>query len=227
MKIWFVSDTHGRHELLDVPNVDLVIHCGDESESRNEWMNEPESRKFFDWYAALDIPTKIFVPGNHSTAIEKGLIRPTDYPSIRFLIHDQTEWMGLKIFGSPYTPEFFDWAYMKPREELDAIWQTIPDATDILITHGPPKGILDVTRDLDTRELVHVGSKSLRRHVLERIMPRFHAFGHIHDEKGINNYGIVTRNNTQFINCSICDIAGRLKNQGFVVDVEVESQACS
>ena len=70
MKIWFISDSHNRQEQLQVPEVDLVIHCGDESESGNAWMNEPEARNFLDGYSAIEIPTKIFVPGNHSTAIE-------------------------------------------------------------------------------------------------------------------------------------------------------------
>lgn len=218
MKIWFISDTHNKHEDLKPPKVDLVIHCGDESESGNASMNEPESRRFLEWYSALDIPTKIFVPGNHSTAIEQGLIRKEDYPKITFLIHAQTEWNEFKIFGSPYTPRFFDWAYMKERKDLDVVWQSIPDDIDILITHGPPKGILDVTRDMDSGEPVHVGSKSLCRHVLERIKPTIHAFGHIHDEKAFINYGSVTRAETHFINCSCCDLAGRLKHNGFVIE---------
>ena len=219
MKIWFVSDTHNRHEELQVPDVDLVIHCGDESESGNAWMNEPEARQFFDWYSALEIPAKIFVPGNHSTAIEHGLIRAEDYPKVTFLIHAQTQWNGFRIFGTPFTPRFFDWAYMRERSELDSVWQSIPDDIDILITHGPPKGILDVTRDMDSGGPVNVGSKSLRRHVLERIKPKIHAFGHIHDEKAYKNCGIVTRDGTQFINCSCCDLAGKLKNNGFVIEL--------
>ena len=91
---------------------------------------------------------------------------------------------------------------------------------DILITHGPPKGILDVTADMDAGEPVHVGFRSLRRHVRERIKPKLHAFGHIHDEKHFNNYGTIIRDGTQFINCSCCDLAGRFKNNGLVVTVE-------
>lgn len=82
---------------------------------------------------------------------------------------------------------------MKARSQLDNIWQSIPDDIDILITHGPPKGIMDVTADMYTGELVHVGSKSLMGQVDERIKPRIHAFGHIHDEPGINNFGTITR----------------------------------
>ena len=221
MKVWFISDTHGKHLELHVPsNIDLVIHCGDESNNGDAYLNEPEARNFFEWYSALEIPTKVFVPGNHSTAIEQELIQNCDYPQLRFLIHNKTDWNGLKIFGSPYTPEFYNWSYMKPRSELDAVWQTIPDDIDILITHGPPKGIRDVTKDFDTGEPVHVGSKSLRTHVDTRIKPMFHAFGHIHDEKAIQNFGTTSLNGTQFINCSVCDLAGRLKNHGVVLDVE-------
>lgn len=220
MKVWLISDTHCKHQQLLVPsNIDLVIHCGDESNSGDPYLNEPEARRFFYWFSVLEIPNKVFVPGNHSTAIEQGLIRSSDYPQVTFLIHAQTECNGLKIFGSPYTPEFFNWSYMKPRPELDAVWQSIPDDINILITHGPPKGIRDVTKDFDSGEPVHVGSKSLRTHVEMRIKPKIHAFGHIHDEKAIQNYGTTTRNGTQFINCSVCDLAGRLKNPGVVLEV--------
>ena len=219
MKIWFLSDTHCEHQGLEVPEADAVIHCGDESMHGNAWMNEPEARRFFEWYSALEIPVKIFVPGNHSTAIEQGLIRASEYPEVKFLIHEALEWNGFKIFGSPWTPMFFDWAYMKARSELDMVWQSIPDDIDILITHGPPKGIMDVTADMHTREPVHVGSKSLLRHVEERIKPRIHAFGHIHDERGISNFGTITRGGTQFINCACCDLSCRLIHNGFVVEI--------
>jgi Icc-related predicted phosphoesterase len=221
MRVWFISDTHGEHLSLHVPpNVDLVIHCGDESNSGDAFLNEPEARLFFEWYSELEIPTKVFVPGNHSTAIEHGLIRSSDYPKVKFLVHALEEWNGINIFGSPYTPEFFNWSYMKPRSELDAVWQSIPDGIDILITHGPPKGIRDVTKDFESREPVHVGSKSLRRHVESRIKPRIHAFGHIHDEKGIQNFGTTTSQGIQFINCSACDLSGRLRNHGVIFDLE-------
>lgn len=219
MKIWFISDTHCEHQSLIVPVVDAVIHCGDESVHGNAWMKERESRSFFEWYSALKIPTKIFVPGNHSTAIEQGLIRGSDFPDVKCLIHESMEWNGFKIFGSPYTPEFFDWAYMKPRSVLDIVWQSIPNEIDILITHGPPKGILDVTADIYTGEPVHVGSGSLMRHVKERIRPRIHAFGHIHDEPGISNFGTITRGATQFINCACCHLSGALIHQGLIVEI--------
>ena len=79
--------------------------------------------------------------------------------------------------------------------------------------------MLDLTVDSESKGLVQVGCAALRRHVDERIRPKIHAFGHLHDEKGISNYGMFTRGTTRFINCSCCDLAGKLKNHGFVVDV--------
>jgi len=217
MRIWFLSDTHGRHRELEIPQADLVIYCGDESNHSDPVMNEPEARDFLDWYSELSISTRIFVPGNHSTAIEQGLIRRSDYPSIQFLVHEGIVCNGIRIFGSPYTPDFCDWAYMKARSDLDMVWQTIPDDVDILITHGPPKGILDVTSDMYTGNPIHVGSGSLMRHVRTRIRPTLHAYGHIHDEPGISNYGSVTRSLTRFLNCSCCDLFGSLQHHGMVI----------
>jgi Calcineurin-like phosphoesterase len=225
VRFWLVSDTHNRHDELHVPSgIDVVIHCGDESDCGNEWLNETEARAFFEWYSALDIAHKLFVPGNHSMAIEKGLVKPEQYPKVRFLIHEQVVLNGLIAFGTPYTPKFFHWAYMRAREDLDVVWQTIPDDVDILISHGPPKGILDVTRDIDTRNPIHVGSKSLTRHVTERIKPLLHAFGHIHDEKGIRNFGIVQDSVTTFVNCSCCNVGSKLVNHGVVVEIDPEGK---
>ncbi|WP_442511911.1 metallophosphoesterase [Novipirellula sp. SH528] len=219
MKIWFISDTHNEHLGLQVPEVDMVIHCGDESTDGNASTNEPEARRFFDWYSGLNIATKVFVPGNHSTAVAQGLIRADDYPDIRFLIHDSMQCDEIKLFGSPYTPQFHDWAYMKKRGQLDLVWQSVPEDVDILITHGPPKGVLDLTHDMDSKALIQVGCTALRHHVEKRIKPKIHAFGHLHDEKGISNYGIFTRGATQFINCSCCNLSAILKNNGFVIEI--------
>ncbi len=221
MRYWLISDTHNHHRKLQVPaGLDVVIHCGDESDCGNAWLNEPEARAFFEWYSALDVAVKIFVPGNHSTAVEQGLIEPEQYPELQFLIHEQIELHGLVVFGTPYTPNFFNWAYMRAREELDSVWQSIPDNVDILISHGPPKGIMDVTRDFDTREPIHVGSQSLTRHVTQRIKPLLHAFGHIHDEPGIRNFGVVHESDITFVNCSCCNLRGKLVNHGVVFEID-------
>ena len=71
VKAWIISDTHNHHLQLSVPvDVDLVVHCGDESDTGDLALNAKESQAFFEWYSALSVPNKIFVPGNHSIAIE-------------------------------------------------------------------------------------------------------------------------------------------------------------
>jgi len=96
----------------------------------------------------------------------------------------------------------------------------VPDNVDILISHGPPKGIMDVTRDLNTRDPIHVGSQSLTRHVTRRIKPAIHAFGHIHDEPGIRNFGVVQAAETTFVNGSCCNLSGKLVNHGIVFEID-------
>ena len=80
---------------------------------------------------------------------------------------------------------------MAEEDQLELLWETIPEDVDILITHGPPKSILDFS--LHQRE--NCGSKSLLNKVLE-LRPKYHIFGHIHESRGtLTNY-------TTFINCS-------------------------
>lgn len=219
MKIWFISDTHNEHAQLVVPEADCVIHCGDEAIEKDALRNAPESRRFFEWFSQLAIPHKIFVPGNHSAAVEQGLVTPDDFPQVTMLMHQQTELAGLRVFGSPYVPRFHDWAFNRKRTQLDRLWSTIPAGVEILITHGPPKGILDLTRELETRQLAQVGCAALRRHVEQRIRPRIHAFGHLHDEREASNFGTFSRGATHFINCSVVNRRCQLKNHGFLVEI--------
>ena len=219
MKIWFISDTHCLHENLSIPDVDMVIHCGDESNHSQPEMNEPESKEFFIWYDKLPIKYKIFTPGNHSTAIQAGLVRREDYPTVNFLLHESIDIEGIKIFGSPYTPAYGNsWAYMKKRDRMQLVWDNLPEC-DILITHGPPKGILDLTEDRETGKPIQVGCKSLFNKV-KTIKPKIHAFGHIHDENNFHNYGEYSRWGTKFINCACWShVTGNFLN-GFIQNYE-------
>jgi len=116
----------------------------------------------------------------------------------------------LYVYGSPWQPEFNDWAFNLPRKgrELAARWAAIPSGLDVLITHGPPFGILDRT---STGE--HAGCELLRAAV-ERARPRLHVFGHVHE-----GYGVVERDGTIYVNASICDLSYRPVNAPVVVDL--------
>lgn len=219
MKIWIISDTHTAHRLLNIPECDLVIFCGDESNKSNPYENELESRDFFNWFRTLPAD-KIFVPGNHSTAISNGLVKPEEYPNIKFLIHQDFKYKGLNIFGSPWTPSYGNsWAYMRKRNQMFVVWENLPTDIDILITHGPPKGILDLTRDRDTDELVQVGCKSLLNAVL-KIKPKIHCFGHIHSEDGIYNFGKVSNQvGIDFINAACYNHRQNQFYQGHLIEI--------
>jgi Icc-related predicted phosphoesterase len=207
MKIWHISDTHTYHDLLKVPNgIDIVIHSGDCSNPRDPYNNEPEVREFIHWYKSLPIKYKIYVAGNHDTSIEKGLVTKKDFEgyNIIYLENDYVTIEGIKIFGSPYTPNFGNWSFMRDRNKLDRFWHSaIHNDTNIVVTHGPPKGILDKSENREGL-MECCGDKSLLNRVLD-IQPVYHLFGHIHNCNGIVNAGIqkLGTHNTFFSNGSV------------------------
>lgn len=215
MNIIVISDTHCTHEKLEqylydpefTEGVDIIIHAGDASNTKNPAINNNELRDFLEWYQDLPFRHKIFVPGNHDTSIESGLVKPIDFPDIHFLINNSCILQNLKFWGSPYTPSFGSgWAYNKARNKIDVVWETIPSDTDILITHGPPKGILDLTH-ISASHYEAVGCKALTNRVMNLPHLKYHIFGHIHDEAHIINSGYRIINNKVFVNASICDLA--------------------
>jgi Icc-related predicted phosphoesterase len=190
MKIFAISDTHGRHEQVQIPEgTDMLIHAGDFSNIKSPPFNYNEVNKFLMWLEQQPVKYKVIIAGNHDTSIESRLITKNDFKDkgIIYLEHELIEIEGIKIFGSPYTPEFHNWAFNRKREKLGKIWDTIPDDIDVLITHGPPKGILDsASRDKHVSE--RVGCFALLIKVL-KIQPKLHIFGHIHDNQDNKNNG--------------------------------------
>jgi predicted phosphodiesterase len=201
MLVHIISDTHCRHEELKIPDVDMVIHCGDESNSFQSNHNIAEAHNFLYWFNQLDIKYKIFVPGNHSVAIERGLLNLQEYPTIKFLIHQETEIEGLRIFGSPYTPTFGNWAYMRNRNKLGELWKQIPDDIQILVTHGPANGILDLAYDFNTNEIVQTGCTFLYKKIMNSSI-EYHFSGHIHESKKLHNNGILYHKGKTFVNAA-------------------------
>src|SRR5690606_27797878 len=130
-------------------------------------------------------------------------------PGLTYLRDAGVEIDGVRFWGSPWQPEFFDWAFNLPRgEALAARWALVPEDTDVLITHGPPRGILD-----RTVTGTPVGCDDLRA-ALDRLAPRLHVFGHIHEA-----YGRVEGPRTTFVNASVCDVRYRAVNDPVVVDL--------
>jgi Icc-related predicted phosphoesterase len=207
MRIWHISDTHTYHDLLKIPEgIDMVIHSGDCSNPRDPYNNEPEVREFIHWFKSLPIKHKVYVAGNHDTSIEKRLVTKKDFEdyNIHYLEDDLVIIEGVMIYGNPYTPNFGNWSFMKDRVKLDRYWnQAMPAYVDILVTHGPPKGILDKSYSRED-VLEMCGDKSLLNKVLE-IQPAYHLFGHIHNHKEIINASMqkLSKYNTWFSNGSV------------------------
>jgi Icc-related predicted phosphoesterase len=147
------------------------------------------------------------------------MVTPADFAKagIIYLENASTTIDGIKFWGSPHTPTFGNWAFMKKREKINLVWQNIPDDTDILIVHGPPKGILDHSYN---REGVYerCGCSALRKHVLNRIKPKLMCFGHIHNSEDIINQGtlILNQHQTIFSNGSVVEDGkfGKLSSNG-------------
>jgi len=207
-RLWHISDTHMNHEKLVVPpDIDIVVHSGDASNARDPYRNESELVSFLCWFSGLSIPNKVFVPGNHDTSLERGLIKREWVESlgINLLLTEERTIDGLKFWGSPYTPRFGDWAFMKDRSKINSVWEEIPEAVDVVVTHGPPYGVLDATYTRsNTTELV--GCRALMKQLARRQV-KFVLFGHIHATADIRNAGTRTigGSDTVYSNGSCCD----------------------
>lgn len=219
MNILHISDTHFMHRYLEIPDgvYDMIIHSGDCSNHRSPYLNEPEVRDFIEWYGSLDIKHKVFVAGNHDTSIEHRLVTPEQIreKGIVYLENEGIEIDGLTLWGTPCTPEFGKgWAWNRKRDKMYKVWEQIPEGTDIVISHGPPKNILDLTYDRDN-QLDACGCSNMRK-AMFRIKPRLCLFGHIHNFEDITNCGIVRYHGlrTMFSNGS-CAWDGRMGNQDY------------
>lgn len=194
MKIVAISDLHGKECWLNIPTSDILIIAGDmgitslyDAEYVNRWLGNQLAT------------TRILVAGNHDTWNEKvgKDVCKEIFTNAIYLENELVEVDGLKIYGSPHTPEFNNWAFMYPRYSLDAknIWAKIPENLDFLVTHGPAFGILDRNQN-DER----CGCSTLLREI-DKKRPKRHVFGHIHlfgsqsiTQEGINFYNVSVLN---------------------------------
>lgn len=209
LKIVAISDTHCRHHSIKLPKGDVLVHAGDVS-SRGL---KAEILDFLQWFGAQPFAHKIFIAGNHDFFFEKtkkGVIEPLLPTGVHYLNDSGVCINGVHFWGSPVTPFFHNWAFNRQRGvALRKHWNLVPNETDVLITHGPPFGILDQV--LNGR---NNGDKDLLP-CLQRVQPQVHLFGHIHE-----SYGKVIRNGIRFFNCSQLNESYELVNKPFVFDIK-------
>jgi len=200
MRLVIISDTHGLHADVKVPDGDVLIHCGD---CTND-IGQASLRDFLTWFESHSHKHKILIAGNHDGAFQKWteharLMVKQVSPSTTYLEDSGITIDGIRFWGSPFTPTFFDWYFNRDRgESIRFHWNKIPDDTDVLITHGPPIGILDKTFTKES-----AGCKDLYEAVL-RVRPIVHCFGHIHYSYGQSILVHDTGTYTDLINASIC-----------------------
>jgi Icc-related predicted phosphoesterase len=189
LRLVLISDTHQLHRDVDVPDGNILIHAGDFtlfSESMGEVAD------FNEWLGSLPHRHKIVVPGNHESFLEADPSRRSLLSNATVLIDEGIEIDGLRIWGTPVTPMqngAFALSSAKARKRL---YDQIPDDIDVLISHGPPFGILDSEPKFGLQE----GCHELLEAVL-RVHPKLHVFGHIHGAHGVSQ-----TEHTTFVNAS-------------------------
>jgi Icc-related predicted phosphoesterase len=166
---------------------------------------EHEITEFAKWYDGLNYDNKIFIAGNHDWGFQNNVDKVKEivdfYKTITYLqdqLHTIQDDNGteVKIWGSPWQPEFYQWAFnlQKNGEELKSKWDMIPEGIDILITHGPAWGILD---DVEGRRGEHLGCELLAERI-KVIKPKIHICGHIH-----SGHGHYFDGHTHYFNASV------------------------
>ncbi|RXS98252.1 metallophosphoesterase [Silvibacterium dinghuense] len=210
MRIVCISDTHGQHRQLTVPEGDILIHAGDFMRS-GQRLNEIVD--FNDWLGSLPHPHKVVIAGNHDLLFEsypemaRGRLNNTTY-----LENSGAEIFGLKFWGSPVQPTFHNWAFNVDRgAAIRRYWKKIPSDTDVLITHGPPFGTLDKIDILGP----HLGCEELAK-TISQIRPRLHVFGHIH-----GGHGQETTKATAFVNAAVLNERYELTHKSQTIDLIV------
>jgi Icc-related predicted phosphoesterase len=213
-----LSDTHGMHHRMEhpVPDGDVLIHAGDICGRGTAG----EVHHFAAWLAGLSHPHKLVTAGNHDGPVEED---PAGFREVfathgaRLLINETVEIEGWRFFGSPWTPTFYDWHFMRDRgPAIRAEWEKIPEDSDVVITHGPAYGHGDLAPSRRGEPARHVGCFELLGR-LRAIRPKLHVFGHIHNGHGVTMSDEIS--GAIFANASICTEAYRPSNRPLVFEM--------
>jgi len=208
-----ISDTHGKSEPLVskelLPDGDVLIHTGDFTT-----MSTKEQIAHFNEFPGRvkhKYSHVVVIAGNHEVMFDPSWNNTTLFgrrvnrfsaeeakqllTNCTYIEDELIELFGIKIYGSPWQPEFCDLGFNVTRgEHILKIWNKIPNDTDILMTHGPPLGIGDLCQPGG-----RVGCAELLTTIMDRVKPKYHIFGHIHEDFGIWNDGVTTYINASFV----------------------------
>lgn len=214
MKCVAVSDTHNHRP--EIPEADVLFHAGD----LTMMGEEHELALVAGWFTTLleeeTVKHICFVSGNHDWKFqndpEKARSLFNRHPGIHYLQDSGIEIDDVKIYGSPWQPTFYDWAFNADRgHSIRKYWNLIPDNTDVLITHGPPYGYCDwVPRG------EHVGCEELSL-ALDRVEPALHVAGHIHCSRNFTKH---INGKTFIVNAAICNEKYRPIQKPYMIEFD-------
>jgi len=187
----------------------MIIHAGDMSEMGTK----EQIVDFMNWFSSLDYQYKVLIAGNHDFFLEQATskeIKKLIPEGVIYLNDSGVEIEGLKIWGSPVQPWFHNWAFNRSEKSICKHWNEIPNDTDILITHVPPKHILDQNRREESCGCPHLTAR------VKELNPHYHIFGHIHE-----SYGMIEYNGTTYVNSSNLDFLYEYANQPILIDINL------
>lgn len=240
LRLVLISDTHGGHSKIKIPDGDILIHAGDFTYF-GKTLNQLKESDFSSWLAGLPHPYKIVIAGNHEEVLDSGKNHLTATQAKAFLF-SRPGWnsaptgddplspgcfylenqaltvMGIKIYGAPQQPAFSDMAFnLYDAHELREVWKAIPDDVQLLVTHGPPFGVLDDVNQSRFNPL-YQGCQELAARVRQLQNVKLHVFGHIHEGYGVSDTerlspGVV------FANASVAGTMHETANPPIIIDV--------
>ncbi|EYB94917.1 hypothetical protein Y032_0165g10 [Ancylostoma ceylanicum] len=216
LKVVCISDTHDQlDQVKDIPDGDVLIHAGD----LTNYGSERELKKVSEELGRLPHKHKLIVAGNHDLGFDdsedpngrlekyRGQGTPNGYLLLKNVtwLHDKgVEIEGVKFFGSSWHP-LYGYPFYRPRPELKEKWKVLPSDLDVLITHTPALGYLDTFGD------ERWGCRYLLKEIEERVKPKFHVFGHVHER-----YGALSNGATTFINAAQATKNNKIVNKPLV-----------
>lgn len=218
MKIICISDTHTKHNQIPSQyidnadeSIDMIINAGDVS-SRGY---KTEITNFLSWYNDLNFRYKILIAGNHDFYFEEAKPEElnemlAEYPNITYLNDSGVEIEGFKIWGSPVQPWFYNWAFNRTSPMINEHWEKIPINTNILITHGPMRGYLDLTQRGEP-----AGCSLLRDKMFDLKNLKLHVCGHIHEAYG----RVDVPDGPTLVNASLLDLRYVMNHTPIIVEL--------
>lgn len=207
MRLVIFSDTHNQHASVPIPDGDVLVFCGDAC----AYGTAQDFMAFAEWFGSYPHALKLYVAGNHDLIVE------SSRDACAGILHAKANAVyledsgivlpnGMNCWGSPWTPRSLNWAFQQdPGPELRAIWQKVPNNTNVLITHGPSYGLLDLYNSTE-----NIGDPQLRNRIEELRELKVHAHGHVHEGYGTALHTNVAGAQVLCVNAALVDQRVRL-----------------